>query len=78
MTLTPEVKAEFVKLGSALDPEALYCDGLVSQAQAKAEGRKLMRRWRALEAEHSVHVTEEDAHSWLLEELGVDKYMQPL
>lgn len=58
--LTPELYQKFLNLSCALSPENLHCDGEISVAEANRKYTRLMREWRALEAEAGRKVDENE------------------
>jgi len=62
--MTDELKLRFLILASWLSPENLHCDGEISNAEANAKYRYLMKRWSQLERQAGQQVGEEDAWKW--------------
>lgn len=51
---------QFFSLSCQLSPENLHCDGEISPAEAQRKYVRLMKQWRALEAEAGRAVTEDE------------------
>ncbi len=78
LTLTKEVKEEFIELVAKLSPENLSCDGEITPAEAQAKYRTLTVRWKRLEHSLGMKVTEREAWAWAEEARNIDTVQEEL
>jgi len=62
--MTLELQLRFIILASFLSPENLHEDGEISNQEADAKYKVLMKRWRELEKQAGQKVDEEVPWDW--------------
>lgn len=68
VAMSEGLRERFIGLACALSPENLSCDGEASRAEQTRRLGRIMREWRALEAEAGRKVKVSEAEGWMMED----------